>query len=56
MKNIEADLTPFGIIDDGLKDEIFIDSEGDAWSLVRDEDGEIKSYSDQMGPPAAFWN
>ncbi len=56
MKNIEADLTPFGIIDDGLKDEIFIDSEGDAWSLVQDEDDKVTSYSEQMVPPAAFWN
>ena len=34
MNDIEADLTPFGIIDDGMNDDSFVDSKGNRWTTV----------------------
>ena len=55
MKDIEEDLAPFGFIDDGLKEEEFVDVEGDRWCIIRDDDGEAMSYGDSMALPDARW-
>ncbi len=38
MKQIEEELTPFGILTSGLEDETFIDNSGDLWTVDRDSD------------------
>ncbi|NBO69849.1 terminase [bacterium] len=38
MKQIEEELTPFGILSSGLEDETFIDNSGDLWTVDRDSD------------------
>ena len=40
---IEQDMAPFGLIDDGLGDDTFVDAEGDRWNKASDEYGE-RSY------------
>ena len=38
MKQIEEELTPFGILTSGFEDETFIDNSGDLWTVDRDSD------------------
>jgi hypothetical protein len=38
MRQIEEELTPFGILTSGLEDETFIDNSGDLWTVDRDSD------------------
>jgi hypothetical protein len=33
MTQIEEELTPFGIIDNGTEEETFVDSGGDLWAV-----------------------
>ena len=45
MKEIEQDLVPFGVIDDGLEQESFMDNEGRRWFF---ESGEYIGSSDRV--------
>ena len=42
-EQIEADMAPFGFVDDGLNDETFVDKEGDVW------------HTDEYGDRAYMW-
>ena len=48
MKNIEQELTPFGVIDDGLGEDVTVDDEGNVWSLIYDDQGEPITFEDQV--------
>jgi len=36
METLEQDMLPFGIIDDGMEQETFIDNDGQKWDVVDD--------------------
>ena len=42
-EQIEADMAPFGFVDDGLNEETFVDKEGDVW------------HTDEYGDRAYMW-
>ena len=48
---IEQDMAPFGFIDDGLDSTSFVDSEGDRWSLARNDE-----YGTTGGGMDYMWN
>ena len=39
LEQIEAEMTPFGFIDNGRGDEYEVDVDGTAWQNVNDDDG-----------------
>ena len=41
METLEQDMLPFGIIDDGMEPESFVDSEGQRWEI---DDGSKRMY------------
>ena len=36
METLEQDMLPFGIIDDGMEQETFVDNDGQKWDVVDD--------------------
>ena len=38
MRQLEEEVLPIGFLDDGLGEDIFIDSEGDRWTVVAEYD------------------
>jgi len=36
METLEQDMLPFGIIDDGMEEEIVVDTEGQTWNVIED--------------------
>ena len=50
MDDLEADLTPFGIIDDGTNDDSFVDSKGNRWTTV---DMNNRGYENPSSP--LYW-
>jgi len=48
---IEQDMAPFGFIDDGLDSTSFVDSEGDRWSVARNDE-----YGTTGGGMDYMWN
>ena len=36
METLEQDMLPFGVIDDGLEEETFVDDQGQQWNVVDD--------------------
>ncbi len=38
MRQLEEEVLPLGFLDDGLQEDIFIDSEGDRWTVVAEYD------------------
>ena len=36
METLEQDMLPFGIIDDGIEQETFVDNDGQKWDVVED--------------------
>ena len=48
---IEQDMAPFGFIDDGLDSSSFVDSEGDRWSVAKNDE-----YGTTAGGMDYMWN
>jgi hypothetical protein len=36
METLEQDMLPFGLIDDGLEQQTFVDNDGQKWDVVDD--------------------
>jgi len=48
---IEQDMAPFGFIDDGLDSSSFVDSDGDRWTVARNDE-----YGTTGGGMDYMWN
>ena len=38
MKQLEDEILPLGFVSDGTEEDIFIDSDGERWTVVEDYD------------------